>query len=373
MVTIIIPTFNSKKYIIQAVESVLDQTYKDIEVIVVDDGSTDGTCEKLEKYRDEIKYYYKENGGVASARNFGILKAKGDYICFLDADDIYEKDKLKEQVRFLQDNPQIDVVYNDIQVEDEKLNYINTLKSEGVYNDREDFLSMMLIRQIIPGPASIMFRRRCIEDGLKYNEEYTNAEDYDFTLRLAEKFNFAYIPKSLYVYRRHQNNLTNNHKKQFDNEIEIIKKIGIEKIKNIVWQSSFDELEKKQLFSKILIKIREWQKAKEVLIGILKYEKIAAVYFFLGNCYYFLQSYEEAKEYYENAIKLNPNMAEAYNNLGCALSSYNSTYAIDMFKKALNIRPGYMDAEININKVNEKNTDYKLTERELRKTLTMYK
>lgn len=374
MISIIIPTFNSKQYISQAIQSILNQSYKDYEIIVVDDGSTDNTYEELRKYKEYIEYYYKENVGVASARNFGILKSKGDYICFLDADDLYKENKLERQLRFLIDNPNIDIVYNDIEVVDERLNYINTLRSEGVYNKREDFLSMMLVRQIIPGPASIMVRRKCIEDGILYNDAYSNAEDYDFTLRLAERFTYGYIPESLYVYRRHTQNLTNNHKIQSNNEIEIIKKLGIENIKNIILNSSFSGDDKRLIFAKVLIKISEWEKAKNVLLEMSKAKKNALIYFYLGNCYYHTSDYKNAKEHYKNSLQVDNSLAESHNNLGCTnLKLGNIHEAKVEFSKALEIRNEYMDPRMNLENLSEGNCNCKITEKELRKTLTLYK
>ncbi|MCY6353988.1 glycosyltransferase [Clostridium sp. ZS2-4] len=374
MVSIIIPTLNSKQYISQAIQSILNQSYKDYEIIIVDDGSADNTYEELKKYEDKIKYYYKKNGGVASARNYGMLKANGEYICFLDADDMYKEEKLKEQVEFLENNPEIDVVYNNVDVVDEELNFINILKSEGVYENRKDFLTMLLVRQIIPGPASIMIRRKCVESGIKYNEEYRHAEDYDFTLKLAKKFNVGYIPKSLYIYRRHQSNLTNEHKKQFNNEIEIIKKIGIENIKSVVWESNFTESMKKLIFSKILIKINEWDQAKNVLLDILKNEEIAIAYFYLGNCYYFLERYEEAKDCYEQSIIVDKSLAESFNNLGCVCIKLDKLGEAKInFNNALHMRKNYMDARINLDNINQENYNCKITEKELRKILTVYK
>lgn len=374
MISIIIPTFNSSNYISQAIKSVLNQSYKNYEIIVVDDGSTDNTYEELKKYKDKIKYYYKENGGVASARNYGIIRSKGDYVCFLDADDLYKKNKLESQIKFLIENPNIDIVYNDVDAVDENLNYINTLRSEGIYNNREDFLTMMLVRQVIPGPASIMLRRRCIADGTLYNEVYKNTEDYDFTLELAQKFTYGYIPESLYMYRRHTNNLTNNHKIQFNNEVEIIKKLGVEYIESIIFNSNFTKQQKSLILAKIFIKINEWEKAKNVLLKILRTKEDGLVSFYLGNCYYHTLDYKNAEEYYKNSLLVNSSLAESYNNLGCVNAKlYNFDEARRNFIKALNIRNEYMDAKLNLGNLNVRNSECKITEKELRKTLTMYK
>ena len=118
-VSIIIPTYNRGKYICQAIESCLVQTYTDIEVIVVDDGSTDDTKKKVAFYEDKIKYIYTQNGGPAHARNIGMRHAKGQYISFLDSDDLYYPYKTELQVKFLDKFSEIGMVYTELSVFDD--------------------------------------------------------------------------------------------------------------------------------------------------------------------------------------------------------------------------------------------------------------
>ena len=100
-VSVIIPTYNRAHLVSEAINSVLNQTYQDFEIIVVDDGSTDETCEKLRPYQDKIKYVYVKNGGAAYARNVGMKIARGKYIAFLDSDDLYYPYKIELQADFL--------------------------------------------------------------------------------------------------------------------------------------------------------------------------------------------------------------------------------------------------------------------------------
>lgn len=371
MVSVIITVYNGEKYIKQAIESVLSQTYKDIELIVIDDGSIDTTKEVICNYPN-IKYAYQDNRGEGAARNYGVSLANGEYIAFLDADDLYKKDKIQKQINVLESNPGIDVVYCDLEVVDENLSYINTLKSEGIYDKREDLLSMMLYRQVVQGPICMMIRRKCAYE-IKWEENYTYIVDYIYTINLAKKYNFKYLEESLYTYRRHSNNLSNSHEKTLVEERKFLESIGNHKIEEILNNSNFNLYEKKLLLAKILIKMLRYKEAQNILEKLLEIKSSEYILFYLGNCFYIQNNFKEAEKCYRNAIKINPYMAESYNNLGCAISKHDNTYHIDMFKKALKIRPGYMDAQININKINEHNSEYKLTEKELRKTLTMYK
>lgn len=125
MVSIIIPTFNYGNYIAETLSSVRNQSYRDWECIVVDDGSTDDTKEIVEGFiltDNRFKYIYQEDKGVSSARNFGIKTAKGDFIQFLDADDLLQTDKIKSQINAFTKNPAVDIVYNDVRFFDDNNN-----------------------------------------------------------------------------------------------------------------------------------------------------------------------------------------------------------------------------------------------------------
>ena len=110
-VSVIIPVYNGANYITETLNSVLIQAYKNIEVIVVNDGSTDKTEEIVKSFGDRIRYFVQKNKGVSSARNFGLLKAEGEYVQFLDADDLLFEDKIFNQIEFFIKNPSNNVVY----------------------------------------------------------------------------------------------------------------------------------------------------------------------------------------------------------------------------------------------------------------------
>jgi glycosyltransferase involved in cell wall biosynthesis len=110
---VIIPTYNSAYYIFEAIDNVSSQTYRDYEIIVVDDGSKDSTAEVLREYGDKILHLYQENVGANSARSRGLKEAKGEYVALIDADDKWMPDKLQEQVEFMDSSPEIDLVFSD--------------------------------------------------------------------------------------------------------------------------------------------------------------------------------------------------------------------------------------------------------------------
>lgn len=366
MISIILPVYNGEKYIQGAIQSVLEQTYQNLELIIIDDGSTDKTKEVINGFVDErIKYIYQNNKGQAGARNKGLEIAKGDFIGFIDADDIYEKNKLEEQIEIFKQDDSIDVVYNDVLVFSEnREDYI--LKSEIEFENSNDFRAYVLFRQIVPSPASMLIKRKIISD-IRFDENYRYTEDYKFVIDLASVGKFKYINKVLYKYRRHEKNVTNNHKEQVNCENEIIKKIGCDKIREIIEASSFEYLEKKILLAKILMKIEENTLAKTILLEMK--EKNEYVYFYLGNLNYIEGNFEVANENYLKALEINSNLAEVHNNLG--VTEYllgNKEVARKCFENALEINSIYMDANYNIEAIK----DFKITKRELRKQLTNY-
>lgn len=374
MITVILPVYDGEKYISQAIESVLKQSYSDLELIIVNDGSTDKTENEIFKFKDDrIKYVTQSNLGPSAARNKGMSIAKGKYFAFIDADDLYESTKIEEQVKILDNKKEICVVYNDYFEVDEYLTHIRTVSPEYVSECRYDLLAMMLFRPVISCPSSIMIRRDCYDRGLKYNCTYKHGDDYDFLINLLKYYNFYYIHKPLYIYRKHNSNLTNQLEAQIKAEVEIVKSFTNDEIVNIVNNSDFNEYDKNLLKAKIFLKRGQCLLSLR-LLKICLNEKIDSVdWFYIGICYCIENKMNLAEQAFKEAIKIDHVMAEAYNNLGCVYGTLNRTdESLDMFSKALQIRPNYMDASYNIYQLNVKAKDFKLTERELKKSLSIY-
>lgn len=115
LVSVIIPVYNCEKYLAEAIESVLAQTYCPIEVIVVDDGSTDRTAEVAKQFSKKIRYYYQKNGGIGLARNTGVDVANGQFLAFLDSDDLWLKDKLMSQMAIFDVDPKLDILFGHVE------------------------------------------------------------------------------------------------------------------------------------------------------------------------------------------------------------------------------------------------------------------
>lgn len=208
LVSVIIPTYQSKWCVCDAIESVLTQNYRPIEIIVVDDGSTDGTFEFLQKkYENRILTIFQQNSGLAKARNTGLEIAKGEYVQFLDADDLLVKEKCFKQVKFLETNKQVSVV-GSYYYEDDCI--------EGVFIQKvvavpKKFSIKDLVFKNVVGPVHcLMIRRQALEKIGGFDETFHNyCADWELWLSMAILgFKFDIIEEPLAIYRRHSNSLT---------------------------------------------------------------------------------------------------------------------------------------------------------------------
>lgn len=219
-VSVIIPTYNRSEYICESIDSVLAQTYKDYEIIVIDDGSTDNTGEVLKKYGTKIKYLYQENKGVGAARNLGIRNSNGEYIGLLDDDDIWLSDKLDIQVRILDENTDLAFVCSGAYFIDTVGRVIRFWES---HRHNETFKNLYEGNFVLN--LTVLMRKSCFDKVGGYDEKLLVAQDYDLWLRLANNYKFKYIINCpLAKYRIHENNISNNLGSLFSNRITIYNK-----------------------------------------------------------------------------------------------------------------------------------------------------
>ena len=208
-VTVIIPAYNRAKYIHQTVESVLTQTFKDIELIVVDDGSNDGTREILEKYGSQIKLMEHEgrkNKGQSAALNLGLRHAGGKYIAILDSDDYWESEKVAIQFAYLEKHPEIGLVYCNGKAVNENGEYLYDIYSSGHTEHNQP--ERLLLDCYILLPQNALFRKELLEMTGNFDESLRSAQDHDMVVRLAEVTKFAYLDVPVFYYRRHAQSIS---------------------------------------------------------------------------------------------------------------------------------------------------------------------
>jgi glycosyltransferase involved in cell wall biosynthesis len=226
LVSVIIPAFNCANCIASAIESVLGQTYGNIELIVVDDGSTDHTADLVRDYRDRLKYIRQENGGVSRARNTGIEAAEGTFIAFLDADDVWEKNKLEIQMHAMMAHADVDLVHCRFRhmkngkvvpnrTYEDTFNFFKEyeLRIGTVFGDRStlecggeryDFYRGNIYRHLFLGnfilPSSVLFRKESLTTVGRFDEQYRVAEETEFFLRFSRIHRIGFIDLPLLKY-----------------------------------------------------------------------------------------------------------------------------------------------------------------------------
>ena len=230
LVSVVIPTCNCGSFVREAVESVLRQTHVCVEVIVIDDGSSDDTRDLLEPYSDRIQVIHQENRGSAAARNVGLEASVGEFIAFLDADDRWHPRKLEWQLRCFREFPHVDMVFSDFSAIDSEGKVVAErylTRAFGVFSEYRIEISDLLTAsamlpitdanavrvrygsifpEICRGnvmlPSTTIFRRGAIvAEGLRFNESYRCAIDQDFHLRFSMKHDIAYLDATTADYR----------------------------------------------------------------------------------------------------------------------------------------------------------------------------
>jgi len=208
LVSIIIPVYNGEKYISDTIQSVIDQTYKNWELIIVDDGSTDNTAEIVKQFNDSrISYIKKNNTGVSDTRNVGAMISKGEILSFLDADDIWLPENLEKKIEKLINEPKYVLVTSTMYIWDERHDY-KTCETTKInfLDDCEKFRKLMAIT--IPTSA-IMHKEYFFVVGM-FDTNISTSADFDLAIRLRELGEFGYLDEPLVLYRSHPSQMHNN-------------------------------------------------------------------------------------------------------------------------------------------------------------------
>lgn len=232
MVSVIITTYNRRSFLPQAIESILNQDYRVEEIIVIDDGSSDTSYEIARKY--PVRYVWKENSGISSARNYGIKISNGDYIAFLDVDDYWLKRKISTQLE-LMEREGYKISYTDeIWIRNGKR--INQKKKHRKYSG---FIYEKCLPLCIISPSSVLIKREVFEDVGYFDESMPVCEDYDMWLRVSAKYPILFIEKPLIVKR-------GGHPDQLSKKYEAMDKFRIKALIKMLNSGDLDE-EKRRL------------------------------------------------------------------------------------------------------------------------------
>jgi len=226
LVSVVIPTYNSARFLPRTLEAVLGQSHPAHEVIVVDDGSTDNTQAVIEPFLDRVTYHRQPNfGGPSGPRNVGIQLAKGEFVAFCDSDDILKPDSLADAVAAFSAFPQIDFIWGDYEVIDEQ-DEVQRSRGMDTYQDfraslhatDHESLGIMepgttyrwLLRGLFMGISAVVVRRKVLIDAGPFDETLKNSDDREMWLRVARGGAcFAYLDRIRFSYRKHSGSVTN--------------------------------------------------------------------------------------------------------------------------------------------------------------------
>jgi glycosyltransferase involved in cell wall biosynthesis len=251
------PTYNRSHLLTESIQSVFDQTFQDFELIVVDDGSTDNTGEMVDSFRDpRIRYIYQENRGVAAARNTGIKAANGEYIAFLDSDDLWLTQKLELDIKLLDSRPDIPLTCSAVYAFDGDTgkniggrwppeSYLRELQ-EGSRQPLTEFLS----RGSVFGIVAVDLRRQVFDEVGFFDESLSCGEDYDMLVRILQRFPIGIVNMPVVRVRLHRTSLSSNYDIAYPGTLAAIDKVinsyslSREQIKLIrkfkLWRTHFD-------------------------------------------------------------------------------------------------------------------------------------
>lgn len=230
-ITVFIPLYNAENYIKKTIQSVLNQTYKNFEILIINDASTDQSVSIVESFSDDrIRLIHNDtNKGICYTRQRGVIEARGKYIAILDADDIAMPNRLEKQFAFLEKNPEIAVCGSDayfIDENDQPINHKHDINFDSKIIKIENLFANQFIN------SSALIRKKCIIEVGNYSMKY--CEDYDLFVKITEKFETTNLDEKLVCYRMHSKGDSKTKKELYENAIVDIlnyqyKKLGIKK------------------------------------------------------------------------------------------------------------------------------------------------
>jgi GT2 family glycosyltransferase len=222
IISVILPVYNGERTIKETMDSVLNQTFLDFELIVINDGSQDSTLEVVSRIVDSrLKVFSYANAGLAATRNRGISHAIGEYISFIDADDFWTSDKLEAQFKALQANPQAAVAYSWTDWIDESGQF---LRSGGHITVNGDVYAKLLLRDFIESGSNPLIRKHALAEVGGFDESLAAVEDWDMWLRLAAQYEFVCVPSPQILYRVSSNSMSSNIWKMEAGSLRIIER-----------------------------------------------------------------------------------------------------------------------------------------------------
>ncbi len=221
-VSVVIPAYNAMTYLPETLECVLRQTFADFEVLIIDDGSSDHIVQWVSQVTDlRVKLISQENQGLPGARNTGIAHARGEYIAFVDADDLWEATKLEKQVQRFETDPAVGLVYTWTRLIDPLTKPTGNV-FEGSLEGK--IWEQIVVGDVVGSGSCAMVRRVCFETAGVFDRNLTSVEDWDMWIRIAARYPFAAVKEHLTLYRQHPSSMSKNRQRMLQNLRTVIEK-----------------------------------------------------------------------------------------------------------------------------------------------------
>lgn len=315
-VSVIIPCYNAEDFIKEAIESVLSQSFQNFEILVVDNNSKDQSKAIIESFQDDrVKYLKQEIQGEAAARNKGIEEASGEYIAFLDADDLWKTNKLEEHIKIHDANPDYGLSYSNCDYmlkDDGTLHTMIRLGFTGTvyYN--------LLAENFIITPSSVVVKKSVLDKVGNFNNTYINGTDYDMWLRIAKKHKIIFLEEPLSIYRQHDGQITHttdieriieNNKTIIETNLvdhfDFFEHVKLTKLKKqkINYKFKYLFFIRKILQDKITKAVK--QKDYPRFFGLIK----ANLFLYYAGLYMTAHDYRQSIEHLKQAFQYNPEIA----------------------------------------------------------------
>lgn len=252
LVSILMVNYNHADVIEDAIKSVLGQSYENFQFIIVDDGSTDASCDIIKQYDDPRIEFYSQpiNRHICAVTNFGMEKVRGEYLARIDSDDIWYPEKLEKQMKFLNDHPEYDICFSYVDIIDEKGNKIIDSDIEKLYQVHYQTQSEWLEHFFMEGNClalpSVLMRRKIMDDTGIFKMGYMQSHDFDYWVRIAKRCTLHVLQESLIGVRRYENNMNNSNLSEvnttrFYNEYLDIKKHFFDDMSKEVFIETFQK------------------------------------------------------------------------------------------------------------------------------------
>jgi glycosyltransferase involved in cell wall biosynthesis len=222
IISVIIPAYNAERTIKETIQSVLNQSFQDLELLIINDGSQDSTLDVVESIQDpRIRVFCYPNAGSSASRNRGIALAKGEYVSFIDADDLWTADKLEAQYKALQENPQAAVAYSWTDHIDESGQF---LRSGPQQSFNGDVYARLLLEDFIGNGSNPLIRAQAFAEVGNFDESLAHSEDWDLWLRLASRYHFVAVSSPQILYRMRVSSKSFNIKEMEESSLQVIER-----------------------------------------------------------------------------------------------------------------------------------------------------